>query len=159
MKKIVQTGMLVAGIGLLVATGAMSVAAEDSKEALIKARQDFMEAQADDVKAVTAYVKGEGSKESALAAATDLAARGPKISALFVPGTSATDFPGKSFAKPELWTEMDKAKAAWSALQGEEVKLVAVIKDGDQKAVGDQLGVMGKAGCGACHTSYRLKKP
>ena len=159
MKKLFQVGVLLAGVGLIVVAGVISVSAEESKEAAIKARQDFMEAQADDVKAVAAYSKGEGSKEAALAAANDLAVRGPKISALFIPGTSAADFPGKSFAKPELWTEMDKAKAAWSALQAQEVKLVDVVKDGDQKAVGTQLGAMGKDGCGACHSVFRLKKP
>lgn len=157
MKHFIRTGVLVAGIGFVVAAGVISATAEDSKEAIIKARQDFMEAQADDVKAIANYSKGEGDQAAALAAVNDLVTRGPKIPALFVPGTSSADFPGKSNAKPELWAEMDKAKAAWSALQAEEVKLVEVVKSGDQKAVGAQLGAMGKAGCGSCHTAYRIK--
>jgi cytochrome c556 len=157
MKNIFQSGMLVAGIGLMLVAATVSVTAQDSKEALIKTRQDFMKAQGADVKAISDYSKGQGDKAAALTAANDLVARGPKIADLFPPGTSSVDFPGKSNAKPELWTEMDKAKAIWTALAAEEVKLVDVVKNGDQKAVADQLGAMGKAGCGACHGAYRVK--
>lgn len=157
MKNIFQTGMMLAGIGLLVAAGTMSVTAQESKEAALKARQDFMKAQGADVKAITDYSKGQGNQAAALTAANDLVARAPKIVALFVPGTSATDFPGKSNAKPEIWTEMDKFKAIPVALQSEEVKLVDVVKSGTPQAVADQLGAMGKAGCGACHGPYRIK--
>lgn len=157
MKNIFQTGMMVAGVGLLVAAGAVSVTAQDSKEAAVKARQDFMKAQGADVKAITDYSKGQGNQAAALAAANDLVARAPKIAALFVPGTSATDFPGKTNAKPEIWSEMDKFKAIPTALQAEEVKLVEIVKAGNAQAVTDQLGAMGKAGCGACHGAYRIK--
>jgi len=157
MKDFIRTGILVAGIGFVVAAGVISATAEDSKEAIIKARQDFMKAQGEDVKAISDYAKGQSNQAAALAAANDLITRGPKIPALFVPGTSSADFPGKSNAKPELWAEMDKAKAAWSTLQAEELKLVEVVKSGDQKAVGAELGAMGKAGCGSCHAAYRIK--
>jgi cytochrome c556 len=157
MKNIFQTGMLVAGIGLLVAAGAMSVAAEDSKEAIIKARQDFMKAQGADVKAISDYSKGQGDQAAALTAANDLVARGPKIAGLFPPGTSSAEFPDLSKAKPELWTDMEKVKGIWTALQAEEVKLVDVVKSGNQQAVADQVGAMGKAGCGGCHGAYRIK--
>ncbi|MGH7033756.1 MAG: hypothetical protein ACREFL_08520 [Stellaceae bacterium] len=43
MKKIFKAGIAVAGLGLLVTAGAVSVTAQESKEAVIKARQDFME--------------------------------------------------------------------------------------------------------------------
>jgi cytochrome c556 len=157
MKKIVQTGMMAAGIGLLVAAGTLSVAAQDSKVALIKARQDFMKAQGADVKAISDYAKGQGDQAAALAAANDLVARGPKIAGFFPPGTSSAEFPGVSNAKPELWTDMDKVKGIWTTLQAEEVKLVDVVKSGNQQAVADQVGAMGKAGCGSCHGAYRIK--
>jgi cytochrome c556 len=157
MKNIFQTGMMVAGIGLLVAGGAVSVTAQDAKEAAIKARQDFMKAQGAAVKAITDYSKGQGEKAAAVTAANDLVARAPKIVALFVPGTSAADFPGKTNAKPEIWTDMDKFKAIPPALEVEAKKLADTVKDGTPQAVADQLGAMGKAGCGACHGAYRIK--
>ncbi len=154
-----RRGMLVAGIGLIVASGAIPAASEDSKEAIIKARQDFMDAQGDDVKAIDQFVKGEADQAKAMAAANDLVARGQKISALFVPGTSAADFPNVSFAKPELWVDdMARAKDAWSALRAEELKLVDVVKSVDKQAVGAELGAMGKAGCGSCHGAFRIKR-
>jgi cytochrome c556 len=157
MKNIFQSGMMVAGIGLVLAAATVSVTAQDSKEAALKTRQDFMKGQGADVKAITDYSKGQGDQAAALTAANDLVARAPKIVALFVPGTSSTDFPGKSNAKPEIWTDMDKFTAITVALQGEEVKLVAAVKSGDQQAVAAQLGATGKAGCGACHGTYRIK--
>lgn len=157
MKNIVQSGMIVAGIALMLGAATVSVTAQDNKEALIKTRQDFMKAQGADVKAISDYTKGQGDKAAALAAANDLVARNSKIAGLFPPGTSSVDFPGKSNAKPELWTEMDKAKAIWTTLAADEVKLVDVVKTGDQQAVAAQLGTMGKEGCGACHGAYRVK--
>ncbi len=157
MKNSARSGMVVVGIGLMLVAATVSVTAQDNKEAAIKTRQDFMKAQGADVKAITDYSKGQGDQAAALTAANDLVARNSKIAGLFPPGTSAADFPGKSNAKPELWTEMDKAKAIWTALAAEEVKLVDVVKGGDQQAVGAQLGAMGKAGCGACHGAYRVK--
>lgn len=156
MKNFVQIGMIAAGIALVLGTSVVNVSAQEDKLAAIKTRQDFMKAQGADVKAVTEYVKGQGKQAAALKAAEDLKARAPKILALFVPGTSATDFPGKTKAKPELWTNMDKVKAIPIALEAAEVKLVAAVKTGDRKQVGAALGGVGK-NCGACHGEYRLK--
>jgi cytochrome c556 len=156
MKNFIRVGMVVAGVALVLGASVVRGTAQEDKLAAIKTRQDFMKAQGADVKAVTAYVKGQGNQEAAVKAADDLAARAPKIMALFVPGTSATDFPGKTKAKPELWTDMDKVKAIPTALEAAEVKLVAAVKTGDRKQVGAALGAVGK-NCGACHGEYRLK--
>ncbi len=145
---------ITAGVGLALLLGSGAVAQD--KLALIGQRQDFMKAQGADVRAITQYSKGQGDQQAALKAVDDLLARAPKIVDQFPPGTSATDFPGKTKAKPELWTDWDKAKMIPATLQGEEVKLKAAIQSGDQKAVADQLGATGKAGCGACHSAYRL---
>jgi cytochrome c556 len=150
--------MLAIGLGLFVAAGAVSVfAQQDDKLAAIKSRQDFMKAQGADAKAISDYAKGSGDQAKALAAANDLIARQPKIDALFVPGTSATDFPGKTNAKPELWTDTAKVQAIRTALAAEEQKLLVAVQGGDKQAVGAQLAATNKAGCGACHGAYRLK--
>jgi cytochrome c556 len=143
-------------IGLALLLGSATVGVTQDKLALVTQRQDFMKAQGGDVKAISDFAKGQGDQQKALTAVNDLLARAPKIVDQFPAGTSAADFPGKTKAKPEIWTDQDKFKQIPVALQGEEVKLKAAIEGGDQKAVAAQLGATGKAGCGACHSTYRL---
>jgi cytochrome c556 len=142
------TAVLLAGVAAGVA---------QDKLAAVTERQTFMKAQGADVKAITEFSKGQGDKAAAEKAIDDLIARNPKIVTLFPAGTSSKDFPDKSKAKPEIWTDMEKVKQIPVALAGEERKVKAAIASGDQKAVGDALGSMGKNGCGACHGTYREK--
>jgi cytochrome c556 len=159
MKKFLLKGALVAGVGSLLAVGSVSVFAQQGdKLAAIKARQDFMKAQGADVKAISDFSKGNGDQDAANKAAEDLVARQPKIPSLLVPGTSATDFPDQTKAKPELWTDTAKVQAIVAALKTEEDKLVTVVKSGDKQAIADQLTATNKAGCGACHGAYRINK-
>lgn len=150
-----------ARIGLVAAVAAIGFGAVGSmaqdKEAAVNQRRDTMKRQGADFKAIQDYVKGEGEQAAALAGINDLLAINPKIVDLFVPGTSTTDFPGKTGAKPEIWKEWDKFKMIPAALKGEEEKLADAIKSGDKQAVGAQLANTGKNGCGACHTPYREK--
>ena len=150
-----------ARIGLVAAVAAIGFGAVGSmaqdKEAAVKQRRDTMKRQGAGFKAIQDYVKGEGDQAAALAGINDLLAINPKIVDLFVPGTSTTDFPGKTGAKPEIWKEWDKFKMIPAALKGEEEKLADAIKSGDKQAVGAQLANTGKNGCGACHTPYREK--
>jgi cytochrome c556 len=133
-----------------------AVVAQD-KSAVLKQRQDLMKAQGADLKPIQAFAKGEGDQSTALAAATDLLSKSDQIPDLFPAGTSTTDFPGKTNAKPDIWQNWDKFKGYATAMHGEEVKLVDAIKSGDHKAVGDQIGAVGKAGCGPCHGTFREK--
>ena len=159
MKKFMHRGILALGIAVLVGAGTVSVFAQQGdKEVAIKARQDFMKAQGADVKAISDFSKGQGDQAAATTAANDLVTRAPKIPGLLTPGTSVADFPDKTKAKPELWTDTDKVKAILAALQTEEGKLVTAVKSGDKQAVADQLAATNKAGCGACHGAYRINK-
>lgn len=156
MRNGVKWSALGASVAVLILTSMGAGSAQD-KLAQIKARQDFMKAQGGDVKAIVEYSKGAGDQQAALKAVNDLLERAPKIVDQFPPGTSATDFPGKTNAKPEIWTDQAKFKMIPVALQGEEEKLKAAIEKGDPKAAGEQLGAANKVGCGACHGTYRLK--
>ena len=155
MRKAVKWGAFGASAAAMLLVSVAAGIAQD-KMAIVTARQKFMDAQGDNVKAIAGYSKGQGDQQAALKAVNDLLARAPQIVAQFAPGTSAEDFPGKTHAKPELWANMDKVKAIPVALQGEEEKVKAAIQSGDQKSVGEALGSMGKNGCGTCHSSYRL---
>jgi cytochrome c556 len=68
----------------------------------------------------------------------------------FGPGTDK----GETRAKPEIWTETDKFKAAAAKLQEETAKLNAAAKSGNLDAVKAAFGETGKA-CKACHDTYR----
>lgn len=126
------------------------------KQAQIKARQDFMERQQKDVDAISAYAKGQGDKATALDKANDLIALAPKIVELFPEGTSATEFPGKTKAKPEIWQEWDKAKLLPGKLRAAEEKLVDVINTGTPQQVGEEIRSVYRNNCNGCHGPYRL---
>lgn len=160
MKKILRAGMAVAGLGLFVAAGAVSVTAQESKEAVIKARKDFMDDQQHAVNAVNDFAKGKGTREAAVEGVNkllDLSTQlGPKLAALFPPGTSNVDFPGKTRAKPELWQHLDEAKAAPAKLHEAELKLVPIVKTADAKTVGETMSTFYRQSCnGLCHDAFR----
>ena len=155
MRHLVRLGFVAATVATI-GFGAVSVMAQD-KEAIIKERRDTMKRQGDDFKAVQEYVKGDGDQATAVAKLNDLLAINGKIVGLFPPGTSMTDFPGKTGAKPAIWEEWDKFKTLPDGLKAEEEKLLTAVKSGDKAAIGAQLGATGKNGCGACHTPYREK--
>ncbi len=146
----------VAATAAAIGFGAVSGMAED-KEAVIKERRDTMKRQGEDFKAVQDYVKGEGDQATALARINDLLTINARIVDLFQPGTSMADFPGKTGAKPEIWTEWDKFQKIPPVLKSEEEKLAQAVKSGDKQAAAAQLAATGKNGCGACHTTYREK--
>lgn len=144
----------VAGMAV-VATG---VFAQD-KAAVVKARQDFMKAQAGDTKTINDYTKGMASKADAEKAAADLEARNPKILDQLAPGTSMADMPGVSYMKPAALTEKDKLEAIVANLKGLEGKLAETIKTGTPEQVAAAATDVGRMGCGACHKDYRQQKP
>ena len=141
-----------------IAAMAGSVVAQD-KAAVVKARQDFMKAQAADTKAISDYSKGMGSKDDALKAIADLQARNPKILDQLAPGTSMDDMPGVSFAKAAAFTEKDKLAAIVGNLKVMEDKLAGTIKTGTPEQVGAEAAGLGPNGCGACHKDYRQQRP
>ena len=151
-----RIGFATAVLALAIGFGSVAVVAQD-KEAEIKMRRDTMKRQGEDLKTVSEYVKGEADQAKAEAAIADLQSIAPKIVDLFPAGTGMDAFPGKTGARPAIWTEWDKFKAIPPALADEEKKLADTIKSGDKAAVGAQLANTGKNGCGTCHTPYREK--
>jgi cytochrome c556 len=61
---------------------------------------------------------------------------------------------GETRAKPEIWTEAAKYKAASDKLEQEMGKLSAAAKSGDLNAIKAQFGEVGKS-CKGCHDAYR----
>ncbi|HVA12763.1 MAG TPA: cytochrome c [Stellaceae bacterium] len=162
MKNLAYKGILAAGVAVLLAAGTVGVDAQQGdKLASIKARQDFMKDQQHAVGAIQAFAKGTGNRQAAIDAANKLVEMSTEMSAkfdtLFPPGTSSTDFPGKTNAKPELWQHLDEVKAAPAKLHAAEVKLVEVVKTADAATVGQAMSATYRQSCnGLCHDSYRL---
>lgn len=67
----------------------------------------------------------------------------------FIDGTST----GDTKAKPEIWTEPAKFKAAQTKMQEEVVKLNAAAKTGNLDQIKAAFGETGKS-CKACHDAY-----
>lgn len=61
---------------------------------------------------------------------------------------------GDTRAKPEIWTEMDKFKAAASKMQDNMLKLNVAAKGGNIDAIKAAAGEVGKD-CKACHDSFQ----
>ena len=80
------------------------------------------------------------------------------IPGAFPAGTSATDLPGATMAKPEIWTDRAgfEAKAADYAAAVD--KLAELTQGTDTEAFEDQFAVV-RASCGSCHTPYRIERP
>ncbi len=141
-----------------VAALATGVVAQD-KAAAVKARQDFMKAQAADTKAINDYTKGMATKDDAAKAIADLQARNSAILKQLAPGTSMADMPGVSYAKPAAFTDGAKLAEIVAALKVIEDKTADVIKTGTPADVATAAADIGKTGCGGCHGAYRERKP
>ena len=68
----------------------------------------------------------------------------------FIDGTDK----GDTKAKPEIWTEQDKFKAAASKMQDAMEKLNVAAKAGNVDTLKTAAGAVGQA-CKGCHDSYR----
>lgn len=69
----------------------------------------------------------------------------------FAPGTENV---GNTKAKPEIWSQQAKFKAAADKMQEEMGKLAALAKAGDEAGFKKQFGVVGGT-CKACHDDFR----
>src|SRR5205814_6062766 len=69
----------------------------------------------------------------------------------FIDGTSSG---GDTKAKPEIWSEPDKFKAAATKMQEEVTKLNAAAKTGNIDQIKAAVGDTGKS-CKGCHDNYR----
>jgi len=163
MKKFLFKGILVAGVGALLAAGTAGVFAQQGdKAAIIKARKDFMESQQKAFNGISAFGKGTGDRQGAIDGLNKLLEYSSKIDAKFIDtyfpaGTSSADFPGQTNAKPELWQHLDEVKAAGPKLHEAELKLVDVVKTGDAQTVAQAGTQLYRGSCNAlCHDQFRL---
>jgi cytochrome c556 len=118
-----------------------------------------MKAQGKDMTAIKAYIDDKADVASAQTAGADLVTQVNKIPSLFPKGTGMAEFPGKSYAKPAIWTDGDKFATQAKTAADKAIALSTALKGGDKAAITAAFGDMGKNGCGTCHETYREKKP
>ena len=153
----------VAGASLLAATlGAVAYAADEPVN-IVKYRKAFMDANGAHISMIAAVVKGEVSFTGDVATnARALAEQGKLLTAnleqLFPEGTAKGETAEKSAALPTIWERWDEFQQAAQAFEQESAKLVEAAESGDQMAFAQQLGALGKQGCGNCHETFREKQ-
>lgn len=144
--------VLAAAAAVGFATALPAAAQFQKPEDAIKYRKAVMTLMANHVGRLGAMASGRVPFDAATAQANaELVATLSKLPfAGFVEG-SAT---GDTRAKPEIWTEADKFKAAQSKMQEDVAKLNVAAKAGNLDQIKAAFGETGKS-CKACHDSYR----
>jgi cytochrome c556 len=154
---------LAAGAALVLMTmGSTLALATDEPANLVKYRQNFMKGNSAHLGMIAALVKGEVSLTDELAPnAAALAEMGEMLSAnlqqLFPEGTDKAAGL-ETAALPVIWEKWSDFEQVAMRFQEETAKLAEVAQGGDAAAIGQQLGVVGKEGCGACHETFREKQ-
>lgn len=148
MKRLALAAAAVAGL----VTAGPAAAQFQKPEDAIKYRKAAFTVIASHFGRIAAMANGKAPFDAAAAQANaELVATLSKLPyAGFIDGTGS----GDTKAKPEVWSEADKFKAAASKMQDEVVKLNAAAKSGNIDQIKAAVGDVGKS-CKACHDSYR----
>jgi len=153
-----KASRLALALAVTVAAGGFGAAMAQDALQVIDKRQDAMKAQGKALAAIKAYTEDKGDIAAARAAGADLVKIVPAIPSLFPQKTGMAEYPGKSYAKPEIWAQWDKFGAAVNAANVKANELNAALTAGDKAAITAAFAAMGKDGCGGCHTPFREKK-
>jgi cytochrome c556 len=149
----------IAAAGVLVTTAGAPAFAADEPANVIKYRQALMKANSAHITMIAAVVKGEVSWTDELAGhAHALHEQSKHLLRLFPEDTGKDDTDVKSAALPVIWEQWSKFEEAANAFEAESGKLVEAVESGDQAAIAQQLGALGKQGCGNCHETFREKQ-
>ena len=147
------------GVGLLAAALGTAAFAADEPANIVKYRQAYMKANGAHITMVAAMVKDEVSWDDELAGhAHALHEQSQNLLRLFPENTGKGDTEVKSAALPVIWERWDEFQQAAEAFEQESAKLVEVAESGDPAAIAQQLGALGKQGCGNCHETFREKQ-
>jgi cytochrome c556 len=145
-------------LAVAVAAGGYGVAMAQDALQVIEKRQDAMKAQGRATAAIKNYTEDKADLAAARAAGAELAKIIPQIPTLFPQKTGMAEFPGKSYAKPDIWAQWDKFVAAVNVANVKANELNAALTSGDKAAITAAFAAMGKDGCSGCHTPFRERK-
>jgi len=152
MKKTFLATSAVLALGLGVATNAM---AQVKPEVLVKQRQAAMTLQGKYLGPIGGMLKGAAPYNADTVA----------INATFLENLARMPWDGfqqstkdvKRAAKPEIYTDAAKFKAAAETLEAETAKLGAAARAKNEAGVRASFGGVAKA-CGSCHDAFRVKQ-
>jgi cytochrome c556 len=147
---------------LATALGSAAAFAADEPANIVKYRKAFMGANGAHISMIAAAVKGDVSFTDEIAPhAQALAEQGKLLAAnlsqLFPEGSGKAEGVDTA-ALPVIWEKWSDFEADAKKFEAESAKLAEVAQGGDMAAIGQQLGVLGKQACGACHETFREKK-
>ena len=148
MKKLILAVAAVAGVMTALPAAAQFAKPEDA----IKYRKAAFTVMASHFGRIGAMVQGKAPFDAKAAAENaDIALMMSKLPyTAFPQGTDK----GDTKAKPEIWTEGDKFRAAATKMQDEMAKLNAAAKTGNLDTIKAAFGPVGQS-CKACHDEYR----
>jgi cytochrome c556 len=133
--------------------------AADEPANIVKYRQATMKAISGHMAALAAMAKGEVSfTDEAFGHAHAINQLSQNIDRLFPAGSGKGEIPDvETRALPEIWHRGEDFQKAIMQLQGESKKLAELTEDGnfEQAAFAQQVGALGKQGCGNCHDTFR----
>ena len=148
--------MWVAGVSLALAVGTATTAFAQAKpDVLVKQRQAAMTLQGKYLGPIGAMLKGTIPYNADVVAinATYL----ENLARMPWDGFQASTADVKSAAKPEIYKDAAKFKAAADTLESATAKLGAVARAKDEAGVKAAFGAVAKA-CGSCHDDFRVKQ-
>ena len=148
MKKLILAVAAVCGVMTALPAAAQFAKPEDA----IKYRKAAFTVMASHFGRIGAMVQGKAPFDAKAAAENaDIALMMSKLPyTAFPQGTDK----GDTKAKPEIWTEGDKFRAAATKMQDEMAKLNAAAKTGNLDTIKAAFGPVGQS-CKACHDEYR----
>jgi cytochrome c556 len=137
-----------------VAAVALPAAAQFQKpEDAVKYRQSAFTVMANHFGRIGAMANGKVPFDAAAAAANaDIVATMSKLP--FPAFVDGSDTVANTHAKPEVWSESDKFKAAATKMQEEVAKLDVAAKSGNLDQLKAQFGATAQS-CKACHDHFR----
>jgi len=124
---------------------------------IVKQRQALMKRQNRDLRAIKNYLDGKGDPAKAQAAAADVVQTTRHIPDLVPPNTGMAQYPGKSGAKPVIWSDYSGFLTAQRRAVAKADALSDAMKSGDKAASAAALEDLYKNGCDGCHKTYREK--
>jgi len=148
--------LALATAGLLLASGASAQSFQKPEDA-IKYRQSAFTVMANHFGRVAQMAQGRVPFDAKVAAENaDIVLTVSKLP--FQGFAEGTDKGVPQRAKPEVWKEQPKFKAAAEKMQAEVAKLDAAAKTGNLDAIKAAVGAVGGS-CKACHDDFRADKP
>src|SRR4051794_14588046 len=153
-----RLGVLGAALGLALAGVSAGAGWAQDAMTVIDQRQNLMKTQGRATAAIKAFVEGKGDLAAAQSAGAELVRTTGNIPSAFPQDTGMAQYPGKSYAKPDIWAQWNQFTQAANTAHERAEALNAALQGGDKAAIATAFEAMGKQGCGGCHTPFRQPK-